>query len=212
MRNPAELSGVSKGAGRRASFRVGGSAIRLRAEPSRTVLPFKRFVAAVAQLSTEDTSQVHCSVISSLDSQCRRSFRADRTRHVLRPCCIAPRQADRNLAVFDNRADRGWIAAARPRTGELLVVGIVDLSVTVSLLFATAASPDGPALAETKVGALLSFAGVAIAIIPAMGLRRPVNDSQHTMRHVVRLGGSYRSQRTEAWWREVPRGPLRYGL
>lgn len=49
--------------------------------------------------------------------------------------------------------------------GDLLMVGIVaSIGFTVSLFFATAAFPDGPALAETKMGALLSLAAGLIAL------------------------------------------------
>ena len=44
------------------------------------------------------------------------------------------------------------------RVGDLLVLGIAAaIGFTVSLFFATAAFPAGAALAETKMGALLSF-------------------------------------------------------
>jgi NhaA family Na+:H+ antiporter len=50
----------------------------------------------------------------------------------------------------------------------LLVVGIVaSIGFTVSLFFATVAFPGGSALAETKMGALLSFAAAPIAILVA---------------------------------------------
>jgi NhaA family Na+:H+ antiporter len=52
------------------------------------------------------------------------------------------------------------------RMGELLVVGVVaGIGFTVSLFFSTAAFPAGPALAETKMGALLSFVAAPIAIV-----------------------------------------------
>jgi NhaA family Na+:H+ antiporter len=51
------------------------------------------------------------------------------------------------------------------RTRDLLVVGIVaSIGFTVSLFFATAAFPEGPFLAETKMGALLSFVAAPLAI------------------------------------------------
>jgi NhaA family Na+:H+ antiporter len=54
------------------------------------------------------------------------------------------------------------------RLADLLVVGIVaSIGFTVSLFFATAAFPGGSALAETKMGALLSFAAAPIAILVA---------------------------------------------
>jgi NhaA family Na+:H+ antiporter len=54
------------------------------------------------------------------------------------------------------------------RLADLAVVGIVaSIGFTVSLFFATAAFPGGSALAETKMGALLSFAAAPIAILVA---------------------------------------------
>ena len=51
-------------------------------------------------------------------------------------------------------------------TGDLLVVGIVAaIGFTVSLFFATAAFPGGVALAETKMGALLSFVAAPLALL-----------------------------------------------
>jgi NhaA family Na+:H+ antiporter len=59
------------------------------------------------------------------------------------------------------------------RTGELLVIGIVaSIGFTVSLFFATAAFPDGQALAETKMGALLSFAAAPLAMVLSKALLR----------------------------------------
>jgi NhaA family Na+:H+ antiporter len=50
----------------------------------------------------------------------------------------------------------------------LVLVGIVaSIGFTVSLFFATAAFPGGAALAETKMGALLSFVAAPIALIAA---------------------------------------------
>ena len=50
------------------------------------------------------------------------------------------------------------------RLGDLLIVGIVaSIGFTVSLFFATAAFSDGAALAETKMGALLSFVAAPLA-------------------------------------------------
>ena len=50
------------------------------------------------------------------------------------------------------------------RLGDLLIVGIVaSIGFTVSLFFATAAFPGGVALAETKMGALLSFVAAPLA-------------------------------------------------
>jgi NhaA family Na+:H+ antiporter len=53
-------------------------------------------------------------------------------------------------------------------TRQLVVVGVVaSIGFTVSLFFATAAFPNGPALAETKMGALLSFVAAPLAIVLA---------------------------------------------
>jgi NhaA family Na+:H+ antiporter len=52
------------------------------------------------------------------------------------------------------------------RFGELLVLGVAaSVGFTVSLFFATAAFPAGTALAETKMGALLSFVAAPLAIV-----------------------------------------------
>ena len=52
------------------------------------------------------------------------------------------------------------------RMGDLLVVGVVaSIGFTVSLFFATAAFPAGIALAETKMGALLSFVAAPLALV-----------------------------------------------
>ena len=49
---------------------------------------------------------------------------------------------------------------------DLLIVGIAAaIGFTVSLFFATAAFPEGAALAETKMGALLSFIAAPLAVI-----------------------------------------------
>jgi NhaA family Na+:H+ antiporter len=59
------------------------------------------------------------------------------------------------------------------RIGDLLVVGIVaSIGFTVSLFFATAAFPEGAALAETKMGALLSFVAAPLAVVVARVARR----------------------------------------
>jgi len=58
------------------------------------------------------------------------------------------------------------------RVGELLVLGVVAaIGFTVSLFFATAAFSEGPALAETKMGALLSFVAAPIAIVTSRVVR-----------------------------------------
>jgi Na+:H+ antiporter, NhaA family len=54
----------------------------------------------------------------------------------------------------------------------LVLVGIVaSIGFTVSLFFATAAFPGGSALAETKMGALLSFVAAPLALIASRLLR-----------------------------------------
>lgn len=54
------------------------------------------------------------------------------------------------------------------RVTDLLVTGIVaSIGFTVSLFFATAAFPDGSALAQTKMGALLSFVAAPLALAVA---------------------------------------------
>lgn len=52
------------------------------------------------------------------------------------------------------------------RLGDLTVVGVAaSIGFTVSLFFATAAFPEGAALAETKMGALLSFLAAPLALL-----------------------------------------------
>lgn len=56
----------------------------------------------------------------------------------------------------------------RLRTADLLVLGVTaSIGFTVSLFFATAAFPSGEALAETKMGALLSFVAAPLAVLLA---------------------------------------------
>jgi Na+:H+ antiporter, NhaA family len=62
------------------------------------------------------------------------------------------------------------------RMSDLLVVGLVAaIGFTVSLFFATAAFPAGTALAETKMGALLSFVAAPIAVVVSRMLRVRAN-------------------------------------
>jgi len=57
--------------------------------------------------------------------------------------------------------------------GDLLVLSIAaSIGFTVSLFFATAAFPEGTALAETKMGALLSFLAAPLAVAVSRGVRR----------------------------------------
>jgi NhaA family Na+:H+ antiporter len=58
---------------------------------------------------------------------------------------------------------------------DLAIVGVVaSIGFTVSLFFATAAFPPGAALAETKMGALLSFVAAPLAILISVLWRAPV--------------------------------------
>jgi NhaA family Na+:H+ antiporter len=58
------------------------------------------------------------------------------------------------------------------RVRDLLIVGITAaVGFTVSLFFATAAFPGGAALAETKMGALLSFVAAPLAVVASRVLR-----------------------------------------
>ena len=62
------------------------------------------------------------------------------------------------------------------RVSDLLVVGLVAaIGFTVSLFFATAAFPAGTALAETKMGALLSFVAAPLAVVVSRLLRVRAN-------------------------------------
>jgi len=55
---------------------------------------------------------------------------------------------------------------------DLIIVGIAAaIGFTVSLFFATAAFPEGTALAETKMGALLSFVAAPLAVVVSRFLR-----------------------------------------
>jgi NhaA family Na+:H+ antiporter len=58
------------------------------------------------------------------------------------------------------------------RTADVLTVGVAaSIGFTVSLFFATAAFPEGRALAETKMGALLSFVAAPLAFAASRVLR-----------------------------------------
>jgi NhaA family Na+:H+ antiporter len=55
------------------------------------------------------------------------------------------------------------------RPSDMLVIGLAAaIGFTVALFFATAAFPDGDLLAQTKMGALLSFASTGLAVGAAM--------------------------------------------
>lgn len=61
------------------------------------------------------------------------------------------------------------------RLSDLLVVGVAaSIGFTVALFFATAAFPAGDALAETKMGALLSFVAAPLALLVARVVRTRV--------------------------------------
>jgi NhaA family Na+:H+ antiporter len=81
------------------------------------------------------------------------------------------------ILLFSNAAR--LMGASLPsglRPGDLLIVGIAaSIGFTVSLFFATAAFPDGPALAETKMGALLSFVAAPLALLVTRVLRADAN-------------------------------------
>jgi NhaA family Na+:H+ antiporter len=56
---------------------------------------------------------------------------------------------------------------------DMVVVGLAAaIGFTVALFFATAAFPGGPLLAETKMGALLSFSAAPMALLASRLLRR----------------------------------------
>ena len=58
------------------------------------------------------------------------------------------------------------------QVGDVLVVGsAAAIGFTVSLFFATAAFAEGTALAQTKMGALLSFVAAPIAFLMSRVLR-----------------------------------------
>jgi Na+:H+ antiporter, NhaA family len=69
----------------------------------------------------------------------------------------------------------GFAGARLPdglRLPDLLVVGLAAaIGFTVALFFATAAFPPGPLLAETKMGALLSFGAAPLALLASRLLR-----------------------------------------
>jgi Na+:H+ antiporter, NhaA family len=80
------------------------------------------------------------------------------------------------ILLFSSGA--GWLGARLPvglELGDLVVVGVAaSIGFTVSLFFATAAFPDGAALAQTKMGALLSFAAAPLALAVSRVVRKPV--------------------------------------
>ena len=79
------------------------------------------------------------------------------------------------IVLFSNIARlAGGTLPPRLGSGDLLVVGVVAaIGFTVALFFATAAFPGGAALAETKMGALLSFVAAPIALLVSRIVRSP---------------------------------------
>lgn len=79
------------------------------------------------------------------------------------------------LGIVGFAAAARLLGASMPpglRTADLLVVGIAaSIGFNVALFFATAAFPAGTALAETKMGALFSFAAAPLAILVARAIR-----------------------------------------
>jgi Na+:H+ antiporter, NhaA family len=76
--------------------------------------------------------------------------------------------------VLFSRAARlaGASLPAGLHLGDLVLIGITaGIGFTISLFFATAAFPAGTALAETKMGALLSFSAAPLALIASRLLR-----------------------------------------
>ena len=68
------------------------------------------------------------------------------------------------LLFYDRRPGR-CTPSSGPAHRDLLTVGIAaSIGFTVSLFFATAAFSKGAALAETKMGALLSFVAAPLAL------------------------------------------------
>jgi NhaA family Na+:H+ antiporter len=68
------------------------------------------------------------------------------------------------------------VGARLPRglaVSDIALVGVVSsIGFTVSLFFATAAFPDGAVLAQTKMGALLSFVAAPLAVLISRMMRR----------------------------------------
>ena len=81
------------------------------------------------------------------------------------------------LGVLLFAGGAGALGAPLPRglhLRDLAIVGVVaSIGFTVSLFFATAAFPPGAALAETKMGALLSFVAAPLAILISALWRAP---------------------------------------
>jgi NhaA family Na+:H+ antiporter len=82
--------------------------------------------------------------------------------------------AGKPLGILLFTGGAAWAGLHRPEGvtwRDLVVVGVAaSIGFTVSLFFATAAFPDGRFLAETKMGALLSFSAAALAVAAAQVL------------------------------------------
>jgi NhaA family Na+:H+ antiporter len=73
----------------------------------------------------------------------------------------------------------------RLRIADLLTLGIAaSIGFTVSLFFATAAFSEGAALAQTKMGALLSFVAGPLALVVARLVRGPLGAQTTSPRHI----------------------------
>jgi Na+:H+ antiporter, NhaA family len=71
------------------------------------------------------------------------------------------------------------------RIADVLTLGIAaSIGFTVSLFFATAAFSEGAALAQTKMGALLSFVAGPLALVVARLVRGPLRAQQTSPRHI----------------------------
>jgi NhaA family Na+:H+ antiporter len=67
---------------------------------------------------------------------------------------------------------------------QLVLVGVVaSIGFTVSLFFATAAFPEGSSLAQTKMGALLSFLAAPIALVMSRVVRSRDDRLEHDNEH-----------------------------
>jgi NhaA family Na+:H+ antiporter len=71
------------------------------------------------------------------------------------------------------------------RIADVLTLGIAaSIGFTVSLFFATAAFSEGAALAQTKMGALLSFVAGPLALVVARLVRGPLRAQATSPRHI----------------------------
>jgi NhaA family Na+:H+ antiporter len=92
---------------------------------------------------------------------------------------------------------------------DLLVVGIAAaIGFTVSLFFATAAFPEGRALAETKMGALLSFVAAPLAVLFSRFVRGPADSGSPSQSYAVdgidQHGAVTDSQSRTRGWSQTP--------